>query len=111
MIIDDTYSFINNSDTHNQHSLSSFTVNELELKNLERSDLNSVLECQAFNNNISSPVSSSVVLDINCKLIQFNLLHTHSQRSESFVTPKIMLAIRLIPQTDLEKRVNIKNLK
>ena len=50
------------------NSLASFkTENELILKDLKRDDLHSILTCQASNNNISVPVSTSVKLDMNCK--------------------------------------------
>ena len=41
--------------------------NELVLNDLKRSDLHTILTCQAANNNISVPVSTSVKLDMNCK--------------------------------------------
>ena len=43
------------------------TVNTLLLENLQRSDLHSILTCQASNNNISNPVSTSVKIDMHCK--------------------------------------------
>lgn len=47
-------------------STSSFkTENELVLTDLKRDDLHSILTCQAANNNISVPVSTSVKLDMN----------------------------------------------
>lgn len=71
IVVDETYSFVNKSNKNPQDSSSSssssFTFNELELTNLGRKDLFSVYMCQASNNNISSPVSSSVILDINCE--------------------------------------------
>ena len=41
--------------------------NELILYELKREDLHSILTCQASNNNISVPVSTSVKLDMNCE--------------------------------------------
>ena len=41
--------------------------NELVISDLKRSDLHSILTCQAANNNISVPVSTSVKLDMNCE--------------------------------------------
>jgi len=41
--------------------------NTLEVFALQRHDLMAVLSCQAVNNNISSPVSSSVTVDLNCE--------------------------------------------
>ena len=43
------------------------TVNSLLIENLQRSDLHSILTCQASNNNISNPVSNSVKIDMHCK--------------------------------------------
>jgi hypothetical protein len=58
------HALIDSSDT----SRASFkTENELVLKDLQRDDLHSILTCQATNNNISVPVSTSVKLDMNCK--------------------------------------------
>jgi hypothetical protein len=45
--------------------------NELNLRNLNRTDFMSILTCRASNTNLSEPVSSSVVLDMNCKFIFF----------------------------------------
>lgn len=45
--------------------------NELVLHELKREDLHSILTCQASNNNISVPVSTSVKLDMNCKSRRF----------------------------------------
>ena len=42
-------------------------VNELTVRNLQRSDLHSILTCQAVNNNASVPVSTSVKLDLTCE--------------------------------------------
>ena len=44
-------------------------TNELRLNHLRREDLHTILTCQASNNNISVPVSTSVKLDMHCKLI------------------------------------------
>ena len=43
------------------------TVNTLLLDNLGREDLHSILTCQASNNNISNPVSTSVKIDMHCE--------------------------------------------
>ena len=43
------------------------TVNSLLIENLQRSDLHSILTCQASNNNISNPVSNSVKIDMHCR--------------------------------------------
>ena len=41
--------------------------NVLTVPNLGRADVNSILTCQAKNNNNSIPVSTSVKLDMTCK--------------------------------------------
>ena len=42
-------------------------INELIIKNLKREDLHTIFTCQAANNNISVPVSTSVKLDMKCE--------------------------------------------
>ena len=42
-------------------------VNELRLVQLRREDLHSILTCQASNNNMSIPASTSVKLDMHCE--------------------------------------------
>ena len=42
-------------------------TNELRLSKLVRDDLHSILTCQASNNNISVPVSTSVKIDMHCE--------------------------------------------
>ena len=42
-------------------------INELEIKDLSREDLHTIFTCQASNNNISVPVSTSVKLDMQCE--------------------------------------------
>ena len=42
------------------------TINSLLIENLQRYDLHSILTCQASNNNISNPVSTSVKIDMHC---------------------------------------------
>ena len=54
-------------DSTDSNQASFKTENELSLKDLKRSDLHSILTCQASNNNISVPVSTSVKLDMSCK--------------------------------------------
>ncbi|XP_054166079.1 protein turtle-like [Oppia nitens] len=56
-LIDDTY-------TIGPHGL---VRNELNIRQLNRSDFMSVLTCRASNTNLSEPVVSSVVLDMNLK--------------------------------------------
>ena len=41
--------------------------NVITIPNLSRADVNSILTCQAKNNNNSIPVSTSVKLDMTCK--------------------------------------------
>ena len=48
--------------------------NELIIYELKREDLHSILTCQASNNNISVPVSTSVKLDMNCKSIFLEMI-------------------------------------
>lgn len=50
------------------HSVGGYKVeNELVLRDLDRSDLDSIITCQAANNNISVPISTSVKLDMSCE--------------------------------------------
>ena len=51
------------------------TVNSLMIENLQRSDLHSILTCQASNNNISNPVSNSVKIDMHCRTPESAHLH------------------------------------
>jgi len=54
------------------NQIDSRVVNELRLVQLRREDLHSILTCQATNNNLSVPASTSVKLDMHCKY-SFNL--------------------------------------
>lgn len=56
-LIDSTY-------TTGPHGL---VRNELNLRNLNRSDFMSILTCRASNNNVTEPISSTVILDMNRK--------------------------------------------
>ena len=49
------------------NQLESKVVNELKLVQLRREDLHSILTCQATNNNLSIPASTSVKLDMHCE--------------------------------------------
>ncbi len=42
-------------------------VNELVIDDLKREDLHTIFTCQAANNNLSVPLSTSVKLDMNCE--------------------------------------------
>ncbi|OTF69009.1 hypothetical protein BLA29_014284, partial [Euroglyphus maynei] len=41
--------------------------NELNIRNLNRSDFMSILTCRALNNNVTEPISATVILDMNRK--------------------------------------------
>jgi hypothetical protein len=56
-LLDDSFEALN-------HKVS----NDLVVTDLRRSDLHTIFTCQATNNNISVPVSTSVKLDMQCKL-------------------------------------------
>lgn len=43
--------------------------NELYVEKLQRHHLHTVLTCQASNNNITSPISAVVTLNLNCKYL------------------------------------------
>lgn len=54
------------------HVLSENRVkNVLKLQKLERRYLNTVYTCQASNNNVTNPITSSVTLDMNCEYFIF----------------------------------------
>ena len=48
--------------------------NVVEITNLTRDDVQSVLRCRAVNNNISAPVETRILLDIIRKIILGKLL-------------------------------------
>ena len=73
-------------DSTDSNQASFKTENELSLKDLKRSDLHSILTCQASNNNISVPVSTSVKLDMNCKYIfRQGLLYLDGRNSQKYL--------------------------
>jgi hypothetical protein len=45
--------------------------NTLQLHRLERKDLHNSYVCQASNNDVSHPLTSSVTLDLNCESIHW----------------------------------------
>ena len=56
-LVDDSYEVVNGA-----------TVNALRIAAVRNTDLGAVFVCQAVNNNISFPVSTSLRMDISCKL-------------------------------------------
>ena len=56
-LVDDSYEVVNGA-----------TVNALRIPAVRNTDLGAVFVCQAVNNNISFPVSTSLRMDISCKL-------------------------------------------
>ena len=56
-LVDDSYEVINGA-----------TVNALRIPAVRNTDLGAVFVCQAVNNNMSFPVSTSLRMDISCKL-------------------------------------------
>lgn len=47
------------------------TVNHLSYPNIGRQHLNARIVCVASNTNLAPPSNKAVILDVNCKLIQF----------------------------------------
>ena len=60
-LVDETF----NTDTQYK------VTNQMTIKNVQRANLHSIFTCQASNNNVSVPVSTSVKLDITCKTLYF----------------------------------------
>ena len=54
-------------------------TNELRLRQLRRKELHSILTCQATNNNISVPASTSVKLDMQCKQLHLVIYQNSSE--------------------------------
>ena len=63
VIIDDSFT------TVNDRSLGFVVENELLMKHLSRSDIDSVLSCEAINSNLTSRTSATVSLDLSCKFL------------------------------------------
>ena len=61
-LLDDDY------EVSQEHVGATVVTNTLTIQRLDRSDLESRLTCQAANSNISIPVSTTVILDMSCKL-------------------------------------------
>ncbi|RWS31768.1 nephrin-like protein, partial [Leptotrombidium deliense] len=103
VVIDDSYTLtkINNNGNTTSPSLplsssasslsavSTLAVNDLLLSNLGRSDLFSVLTCQASNTNLSNPVSTSVSLDINLKPLDVQIVAMENALSAGVKTKVI----------------------
>jgi len=56
-------------------------INTLLVENLQREDLHSILTCQASNNNISNPVSTSVKIDLHFGPLSVSLLNSREHMS------------------------------
>ena len=52
-------------------------TNELVIPDIARTDLHSIFTCQAANNNVSVPVSTSVKLDITCNALSYQIMTSH----------------------------------
>ena len=63
-LLDDSYEI----STEQQLSSTLLVSNTLTVDRLERGDLHARFTCQAANSNISVPVSTTVTLDMSCKL-------------------------------------------
>ena len=48
-------------------STSKSSTNILTIPSIKRADLHTIFTCQAENNNLNGPVSTSVILDMTCK--------------------------------------------
>lgn len=57
-------------DSYEQRS-DGLTVNSLSFPNVGRQHLNARLICQASNTNLTPPTSKVLILDVNCKYIDF----------------------------------------
>lgn len=56
-------------------------INTILIENLQRSDLHSILTCQASNNNISNPVSTSVKIDMHFGPLSVTLINGRGSMS------------------------------
>nr|XP_046913734.1 uncharacterized protein LOC124494581 isoform X3 [Dermatophagoides farinae] len=57
--------------------------NELNIRNLNRSDFMSILTCRASNNNVTEPISATVILDMNLRPIDVKILPKSYLKSKS----------------------------
>ena len=71
-------------------------TNELRLVQLRRTDLHSILTCQASNNNISVPASTSVKLDMHCKFF-VGVVVIQKNNSTYFFPNRLLFLDRLFP--------------
>ncbi|OAD56574.1 Interference hedgehog [Eufriesea mexicana] len=56
------------------------TINRLDISNVTRKFLKAKLICQASNTHLVAPLTSEIILDINCKILVFR--DTRSQKSQ-----------------------------
>jgi len=88
VVIDDTYTTIND------RSLGFVIENEIVIKNLSRSDLNSVLSCEAINSNLTSRTTASVRLDFGCEYsYPSHDMHVSNYNLHWFRVPSIQAVI------------------
>ena len=74
------------------------------LDNLSRQDLHSILTCQASNNNISNPVSTSVKIDMHCEA-----LYTYKWRNDPdvYLNDEQPLSISLSPDSLFDNHLSV----
>ena len=61
--------------------MGSKVANELVIPELRREDLHTIFTCQASNNNISVPMSTSVKLDMHCEYLIVGRIYCHIRLS------------------------------